>query len=138
MQLAAPLRRFWDSVQEGEPGQRFQDRYHRHKESGARDHPVRRIAKIVGGVALVALGVVEIFFPGPAILFIFVGGGLLATESLTVARAMDWCELRGRQLWRAVSGWWQQASTPARALVIAVVALAAAGAGLAAYRLWLD
>ncbi len=46
--------------------------------------------------------------PGPGFLILFAGAALLAEESLTAARALDWTEVRlrrlakwGRRAWRA-------------------------------------
>jgi hypothetical protein len=36
--------------------------------------------------------------PGPGILVLFVGAGLLAEQSLITARALDWTEIRLRRL----------------------------------------
>ena len=46
-------------------------------------------------VCLVIAAVLSVF-PGPAIPFFVIAGGLLATESLTIARLMDWSEVHAR------------------------------------------
>jgi hypothetical protein len=43
-----------------------------------------------------------VFIPGPAILFFLIAGALLAVQSLGVARALDWSELRGRAAVKAM------------------------------------
>jgi hypothetical protein len=48
------------------------------------------------------VGVVLVFIPGPAILFFLIAGALLAVQSLGVARALDWSELRGRAAVKAM------------------------------------
>jgi hypothetical protein len=57
-----------------------------------------RMLTIVGGTLLVGVGVVMLVAPGPGILVIGVGGALLAEESLTAARILDWLELRIRRV----------------------------------------
>lgn len=102
MNLSLRVREYWRSLKRGRPGRRFQDRYERSAEARNRQHVAWRIAKVIAGLVAIAIGVVEILLPGPAVLFFFVGGALLASESRAVARAMDWGERRGRSLWRFV------------------------------------
>ncbi len=45
------------------------------------------------------VGLLLCVIPGPGIPFIFFGGALLASESLAVARIMDWLEVRVRKVW---------------------------------------
>jgi len=52
-----------------------------------------------------AIGVVLVFIPGPAILFFLIAGGLFAMQSLWVARALDWSELRIRAAISAIRKW---------------------------------
>ena len=76
-------------VSRGRPGERFERYYERAKrdrKSGAR---LDRIVRIGLSVVMFAIGVVLMFIPGPAILFFFFGGALLASESRFVARVMD-------------------------------------------------
>ena len=55
---------------------------------------------ILAGTLLFALGLVMLVAPGPGILVVMVGGALLAEESLFMARALDWSEVKIR---RAIS-----------------------------------
>ena len=55
---------------------------------------------ILGGTLLFALGLVMLVAPGPGILVVVVGGALIAEESLLMARALDWSEVKIR---RAIS-----------------------------------
>lgn len=108
MGIAASAKRLWAHVQQGHPGRRFQDHYERSVHSRQKSTLLIRILKIIGGVVLILIGLVEIFIPGPAFLFLIVGGALLATESLVVARAMDWLELKVRDAWHSVRAWWRR------------------------------
>jgi len=67
-----------------------------------------------------AIGVVLTFIPGPAVVFYFAGAGLLAGESLWLARGLDWTELKVRKAYRWSKKWWQRASLIARSAVIFV------------------
>jgi hypothetical protein len=110
------------------PGERFETLHERHIES---DHGVaKRAVGVVAGCGLILFGILELVIPGPGILFIVVGGALLAREFRVVAVAMDDGELRLRAAAKWLKAAWRGASTAVKA---AVVGLAAAGVGAAAW-----
>jgi hypothetical protein len=94
---------------------------------------VRRIANVGLAVLSAAVGVIFVFIPGPAILFFFISGALLASESLWVARAMDWAEVKLRALWK-----WglERRRRLSLAGEIAVVSAAVCAAAASAYTFW--
>src|SRR5690242_11317242 len=104
-ELCSSLRRRWHELRNGQPGQRFRIRYQQARRSYTR--PRRLLKCCVGGV-LFAVGVVLLVVPGPGLLFVALGGALLAEESYDVARTLDRAELRIRQLaadsWRSIRG----------------------------------
>ncbi len=59
-----------------------------------------RIASLLLGTLLGVLGLVMLILPGPGILCLAMAGALFASESLPIARGLDWIELRGRAVWR--------------------------------------
>jgi hypothetical protein len=63
-----------------------------------------RIASLALGVVLTVLGALMLVLPGPGILCLALAGALFASESLRIARALDWIELRGRTIWRRWRG----------------------------------
>lgn len=75
---------------------------------------IYRVVVIVIGLAIVALGVVLLPFPGPGWLVIFLGLGVLASEfepaanlrSYAIKRVREWNEWQKRQSWwvRALLG----------------------------------
>jgi hypothetical protein len=90
----ASLKKDFRDIKRGRPGHRFQDHYkHEHRAHGTR-RSRGRLWRLVVGIALLLVGVVLCFIPGPGLPFIFLGGALLAAESLVVARIMDWLEVR--------------------------------------------
>jgi uncharacterized protein (TIGR02611 family) len=120
------FREHWRDLKRGRPGRRFQDRYERARHDERRSGLVQRFALIVVGLVCIVIGLVLSVMPGPAILFFFVAGGLLATESRWIARVMDWFEVKVRQVvawakrrWRVMPGW-------KRLLVVIVAACCAA------------
>src|SRR4051812_13329096 len=78
-------------------GERFRAFYHRHHR---RPHLARTIMTIGAGLALIAVGLILLVLPGPGLLVGAFGAALLAGESLTVARAMDWVDVRVTNVWR--------------------------------------
>ena len=90
-----------------------------------------------GGLALIALGVVLLFVPGPGILLILLGCGLLARESRRMAAALDWAEPRVRAATRRARAAWGRASPPLRALAMALALAVSVAAAWLMYRVWL-
>ncbi len=98
----------------GRPGHRFQDHYHRATQERQSAAAGRRVVNVVlAGFSLV-LAFVLVIFPGPAIPFFFLAGVLLASESLAVARLMDWLELKFRAAWRWGKRRWDRLPHAAR------------------------
>lgn len=69
-----------------EPGLRFCRCYERHPEW--RSGLTRALSLLVGLVCFV-IGIVLAFIPGPAVVFFAITAGVLATQSLWVARQLD-------------------------------------------------
>lgn len=132
--MSANIKARWQALRRGKPGRRFQDRYEASRKS-AEHGVVSRVVRVVIAALAVAIGLVLVFIPGPAILFFAIAGALLASESRLVARFLDWSEVRirrlvgrGMRLWRRLS-WWS------RIAACTLVVLVAAAAAFAAYRL---
>jgi hypothetical protein len=80
------------------------------------------------GLAVLAAGIVLLPAPGPGMVVVALGAGIVAQASLVAARALDWCELR----LRAVLAWgrrvWTHAGIAARTgIVLAGLGLVGAG-----------
>ncbi len=84
------LRAAWRQLKQGDPGKRFQQ-FHESRKSMRAGGPWRFLF-LAGGIAIVVVGLILLPAPGPGWLVIFLGGALLARESLEVARAMDTIE----------------------------------------------
>jgi uncharacterized protein (TIGR02611 family) len=127
-------RKLRDSVQrlrDSEPGCRFQDRFHERQEGGR--SAIRRWLYLGGGTVIVLAGIFFLPAPGPGFIIIFLGGGLLAQESLVAARALDWTEVRLRKIGAWAKGIWDRASMPVRALIVVVIVAVAGAAAYGAY-----
>jgi hypothetical protein len=116
----------WRQLKASRPGHRFRDRYERHRNSNNAPKTVWRIVRIVIALALIAIAVVFMFIPGPAVVFYFFAGALLATDSLPVARLLDWTEVQARRIGAKGRREWRRLPTVGR------IAVAALGVGLSA------
>ena len=120
-------------LREGEPGSRFEDHFSQRQEDGG--GRLRRWLFLGGGTVVILAGLFFLPAPGPGFLILFLGGGLIAQESLVAARALDWIELRLRAVASAAMRLWRRSSTPVRGLLVAVAALIAGGVAYGAYML---
>lgn len=90
------LKNAWRQLKQGAPGERFAQ-FHARRDGLRRGRPWKYIFPPLG-FALVAIGLILLPAPGPGMLVTLAGLTLLARESLMVARALDWAELRVRRL----------------------------------------
>ena len=130
MTMKEKARATWEEMKDDPPGERFQKHYERKKEEQDKGGRMKRWALCAG---LILGGIVLMFIPGPAVLLFALAAALLAEDSLRIAKALDWLEVKVR----AVIAWgertWKRAGTAARAGIV-LVALVVAGAG--AYGMW--
>jgi hypothetical protein len=129
------LRESWRDLKRGRPGHRFQDRYKRARNEKPRCGTAWRVAKIAGAVISLAIALLLVVFPGPAIPFFFITGGLLATESRTIARFMDWGEVHLRNLGAWGKRHWKRLPTAGRIALLVVGACLSAGSMFLTYRM---
>jgi len=133
MKMLRKLKESWHHLKRGAPGERFQEHYRRRQEAGGSRW--RKPLFIGGGVLVMAAGLFFLPAPGPGFLILFLGGGLLAQESLRAARALDWAEVRLRK----IAGWglgvWKRSPLPVKVLLVIVGLGLAAGAAYLGYRL---
>ena len=128
---AGTLRDHLRDIKRGRPGHRFEDHYRHEKHAKPGRRSKGRILRLVLGLASVIGGLILCVIPGPGLPFIFIGGGLLASESLIVARLMDWLELRVRAVLRWAKRHWARMNGWQRVAVVIIGAcLGAAGAYL--------
>jgi hypothetical protein len=90
---------------------------------------------IIAAAVCFGIGVVLAVMPGPAFVFFILAGGLLATESQTIARLMDRIELLVRKSLSWAKRWWAKLPAAARIAVVCIVVCCTAGAALVSYRL---
>jgi putative transmembrane protein PGPGW len=83
------LKQSWRSLQQGEPGGRFEERWRRKKPGGL----ARKILVLGSGGIVFAAGVFFLPAPGPGTLLLVLGAALMAEESRWIARTLDRAEL---------------------------------------------
>ena len=91
------MKRHWREFSEGNPGERFKDRYRRRQEA-ERGHILWRIFLIALGAVIAVGSLVLAPLPGPGWATVFVGLMILGGELLPAARFLDWLEVRLRNL----------------------------------------
>lgn len=103
------LKKRWQEFKRGEPGRRFQDRYFRLRKN-QKSH-FWKVALVLGGSVLMALGAVMLVAPGPGVLVLVLGASFVAQESLAAARILDKTEVLARRVaawslrkWRTMTG----------------------------------
>jgi len=93
----------WSELKQCAPGERFEKFY------AAQQHRPRwvHVAYVGAAIALLPVGVLFAFIPGPAVLFFALSAALFATQSLWLARRLDRAELALRHAWMSVRAWWR-------------------------------
>jgi hypothetical protein len=101
----AHLKKEWRTFRRLRAGRRFQIHYAREQRKN-RDRPlVLRVLRIALIPLFAAVGVLLTVMPGPAIVFFLLAAGLLAAQSLSVARVLDQLELKLRAAWATFRTW---------------------------------
>lgn len=125
----------WRRFKQSKPGRRFQDHHHRCQQGyGSRSY-IRGLFGIAWGLLVVVGGVIAVPAPGPGWLIILLGLGVIAGESLSFARSMDWIEVRLRRLARLGAGVWAISPVPVKVLTALTILASATALGYGMYRL---
>jgi hypothetical protein len=131
------LKQRWLAISRGRAGHRFQERYAAAKKSRADDswaQRSRRVFRLLVALVAIVIAVVLMFLPGPAVLFYFFAGTLLARESLVVARLLDWIEVKLRALWKRGLPLWRKTPVWGRVLLAGFVFCLSATSTYLSYR----
>jgi hypothetical protein len=117
--LIGRAQRSWLLFRSSKPGDRFQVRYYRRKQSAPGQFS--RIFNVVVGSILVIFSAFFGWAPGPGLLTFVLGLALIGGEFLTIARFLDWSEVRLRKLAHLVGVVWR--SSRVGKVVVVLVAL---------------
>jgi len=93
----------WRELKQSAPGERF-EKFHASEQH--RPHWVK-VAYLGAAIALLPIGVLFAFIPGPAVLFFGLSAALFATQSLWFAKRLDRAELALRNAWLNLRSWWR-------------------------------
>ncbi len=126
--MTSALKSQWLALKRAKSGERFVKRYEASRRQRGGRHFVARVVRWVLALAAVAIAVVLMFIPGPAVVFFALAGALLASESRGVARFLDWAEVKLRRVLAWGKRHWQKLPPAGRV----ALAIASAGAGAAA------
>jgi hypothetical protein len=92
-----------------------------------------RFLRLLVALGSIVVGIVLTVIPGPAILFFLIAGSLLSTESLFVARWLDWSELKLRAGWSWSQRHWRKLSRGGKIALEAGAFCAAVALGFASW-----
>jgi hypothetical protein len=125
------------TVRRDRAGRRFQDKFHAAHESrkdvrwGSR---LVRVLRLLVAAGAIVIGLFLTVLPGPAILFFFIAGGLIASESKSVARLLDWSEVKLRAGLSWVEKRWRRLPVFGKVILTCLAAGLGAGLTYASYR----
>jgi hypothetical protein len=98
--LAHP-RATWNELKRLPAGHRFEMHYEREHSAKRKVSPLELVAHWAAVIVCVAIGIVLVFIPGPAVVFFALAAALAAAHSRTAARALDVIEVKIRAAARA-------------------------------------
>ena len=131
--MSGGFKESWQELKKGRPGHRFQERAKRGKRERPGQSWIKRLVKPVMAIILVAGGLILCVIPGPGMPLVIIGAALLAERSLTLAKGLDWTEVKARKVIAGGKAWWRHATGTARFAAVLVGAVVIAGAGYGAY-----
>lgn len=89
-------RHSWQLIRDRRPGVRFYETYVAHRKERA--STANRVIVVAVAVLFILLGIIALVAPGPGLVGIALGLGLISRESKRLARALDRIEI----YWRSV------------------------------------
>ena len=102
------LKKVFQRLKKHEPGERFGAFYREQKHK-----PVWvKIAFFALAFVSLAVGIVLMFIPGPAVLFFALTGALLSTQSRVIAESLDKAEVWARKTFASIRAWWRKKRHP--------------------------
>ena len=111
-------RKQWREFKEDEPGRRFRDRYDRNQKRERGRFDGGRLVNLTVGPVLVIFSVFFGWAPGPGMLTLFIGLGMVSSEFRPAATFLDWAEVEARRLWRISQAVWADSSPGERVLIL--------------------
>lgn len=129
------LKEQWHIFAEDEPGRRFVNLYERRRKHRHGAFSWGRVLLVGAGLLLLVTGVFFLAVPGPGLPVLVAGLGLMSSESLHMARLLDWTERKLRPTAIRLKKRWDALKPRTRALCYAA-AVVAGLAALTAFVVW--
>ncbi|HEY7166787.1 MAG TPA: PGPGW domain-containing protein [Candidatus Binatia bacterium] len=130
------VKRLWNNLKAGTPGKRFQNEFRRRR-ANSRHTIFRKVGFVAAGLLLLVAGIFLLFVPGPGVLLLFIGGGLLARESFLAARMLDRLEVLLRNLLFWSLSQWESISSPLKVVVLLLALVLVGVFGFGAFKVLL-
>jgi hypothetical protein len=104
----SPWKAEWRRFARRAPGRRFRARYDRRRAGRHGRSWWWQLLNIAAGILCLLIGLVLTVMPGPAVVCFVIAGVLLGNESRSVARFLDWIDVRGTPLVRRWGRRWHR------------------------------
>lgn len=125
----------WHEFTDGNPGHRFQDAARRNSAHRADHTLLYRCLRPLIGLCLLLFGAFLCVVPGPGIPFLVLGLSILSGSSKTLARFLDWSELKLRKLFHSSRRWWRHSPQAGKVAALVIVCAITSGLCYGAYLL---
>jgi hypothetical protein len=124
-----PFRKTLRHLGSSRAGHRFQNV---HSVESQKRKPWVKTVKLLLGILLIAVGIFLLAVPGPGLVVVLVGLGVLASGSRAMARLLDRLEVLARNGWHNSMNRWREAPWYGRIVLAALLMgmVAAAGFGI--------
>lgn len=134
--LRARVEQQWHLFANDKPGQRFVNLHKRRQEQRQGSFSWGRILFIGAGLFLVVAGLFFMAVPGPGLPVLVAGLGMMGSESLFMARGLDWAEQKLHPPVAKLKARWDSLSPGTRLLCWCGIAAAGAAAATVFLMWW--
>lgn len=125
----------WEKFKQGEPGERFEERYRRRRQNHRGWWDPIRVIYVVLGVVLVVGSALFGWAPGPGMLTFLIGLGMIAGEFRIAARLLDRGEVQANKFWQFVTKVWCSSGV-GKAAILVTLFIPVSGLAYGAYYLF--
>ena len=102
MTILANIKQDYETLRDGQPGQRFRRYAEQRRKRRSGKHGLRRVVSGLLGIALIVIGIAIGWLPGPGGFLAIIGLALIAKEVPWIANVLDAFELGMRRAIRSL------------------------------------
>lgn len=135
--LRARVEHQWHLFASDQPGERFVNLHKRRQEQRQGSFSWGRILFVGAGILLIIAGLFFMAVPGPGLPVLVAGLGLMGSESLVMARGLDWTEQKLRPPVLKLKARWDALTPRTRLFCWCIVGAAGAAAGICLLMWWM-